>query len=342
MREVAVASGLSRATVSLVLRGSPQIPELTKERVREAMDRLGYIYDRRAAVMRTERTMTIGLVVTDIRNPYFAEVEMALDAVMHEAGYAVLQGYSRDDRERQQRLLKELAEHRVDGVVLIPSKETRSVHLNRLAALGIPMVLIARRVPGHETDYVGVNNVMAGRLLGEHLAEQGCRRVAFLGGPSRSTARAERQRGLAAGLRRHGLTFEPRLAIPTSADRKGGVNAVTALLQRGPLPEGIVCYSDVVAFGVLSGLRAAGVEPGSEVAVASFDDIAEARLQHPPLTSVATYPDLAGTEAARLLLERFEEPQAKPRRVLLKPRLHVRASTTGRSRTASMLEEGRQ
>jgi LacI family transcriptional regulator len=331
---VAAASGLSRATVSLVLRGSPQIPELTKQRVREAMERLGYIYDRRAAVMRTERTMTVGLVVTDVRNPYFAEVAMALEAVMHEEGYVLLQAYSRDDQEREQRLLEEMAQHRVDGVVLIPSKETRSVHLDRLAALRIPVVLIARRVPRHETDYVGVDNFMAGRLLAEHLASQGCRRVAFLGGPSRSTARAERQRGIAAGLRRYGVTFDNDLAIPTSADRKGGVNAVSALLQRGSLPEGIVCYSDVVAFGVLSGLRAAGVEPGSDAAVASFDDIAEARLQHPPLTSVATYPDLAGTEAARLLLQRFEEPDAKPRRVLLKPRLHVRASSTSRITTA--------
>jgi LacI family transcriptional regulator len=330
MRDVAAASGLSRATVSLALRGSPQIPELTKQRVREAVDRLGYVYDWRAAVMRTERTMTVGLVVTDVRNPYFAEVSMALEAVLEERGFALLQGYSRDDREREKRLLEEMAQHRVDGVVLVPSQETRAVHLRRLAGIGIPVVLTARRVRGHGTDYVGVDNVLAGRLLGEHLAAQGCRLIAFLGGPSRSTARAERQHGLALGLRRRGLPLEPRLTMPTSADREGGFSAITHLLEHSPLPEAIVCYSDVVAFGVLSGLRAAGVEPGAQVAVASFDDIAEARLQHPPLTSVATYPELTGVEAARLLLERLEAPGEPPRRVLLKPRLHVRASTTTR------------
>jgi LacI family transcriptional regulator len=329
MSDVATESGLSRATVSLVLRDSPQIPELTKQRVREAMERLGYLYDRRAAVMRTRRTMTVGVIVTDIRNPYFAELSMALEGVLHEHGFALLQGYSHDEQKREDRLLEEMVEHRVDGVFLIPSKETTSLDLrSRLALAGIPVVLVARQVVDHEADYVGVDNVQAGRLLADHLAGQGRRRIAFLGGPRRSTARAERMRGLSLGLRRHGQTLDRALCIPTSADRQGGVAAMEALPAGRHLPDAIVCYSDVVAFGVVSGLRAAGLEPGRDVALASFDDIAEAQLQHPPLTSVATHPDLVGTEAARLLLKRLDAPDAEPRRVLLEPHLAVRASST--------------
>jgi LacI family transcriptional regulator len=224
-----------------------------------------------------------------------------------------------------------MVEHRVDGVFLVPSKETTSGDLsNRLGLAGTPLVLIARHVAGHDADYVGVDNVLAGQLVAEHLAGEGCRRIAFLGGPSRSTARAERERGLSLGLRRHGLELEPVLAIPTSADRQGGIAAVQALLAEGAPPDGIVCYSDVVAFGVESALREAGLEPGRDVALASFDDIAEAQLQHPPLTSVATYPELVGAEAARLLLERLDAPDGEPRRVVLEPRLHVRASSTTR------------
>jgi Periplasmic binding protein-like domain len=113
------------------------------------------------------------------------------------------------------------------------------------------------------------------------------------------------------------------------------------LLARRPLPDGIVCYSDVVAFGVVSGLWMADVEPGRDVALASFDDIAEAQLQGPPLTSVATYPELAGAEAARLFMERLDAPDAKPRRVVLEPRLHVRASSSIRDRHPPNRREGR-
>jgi LacI family transcriptional regulator len=334
MSDVATESGLSRATVSLVLRDSPQIPELTKQRVREAMGRLGYIYDHRAAAMRTQRTMTVGVVVTNVRNPYFAELSMALEGVLHEHGFALLQGYSHDDQKREDRLLEEMVEHRVDGVFLVPSKETTSSDLSsRLGLAAMPLVFIVRHVVGHEADYVGVDNVLAGQLLADHLAGESCTRIAFLGGPFQSTARAERERGLSLGLGRHGLELKPALAIPTSADRQGGIAAVQALLAGGETrPDAIVCYSDVVAFGVESALREAGLEPGRDVALASFDDIAEAQLQRPPLTSVATYPELAGAEAARLLLERLDAPDAEPRRVVLEPRLHVRASSTTRDR----------
>jgi LacI family transcriptional regulator len=329
MKDVAQACGVSRATVSLVMRDSSQIPEETKARVRETMERLGYVYDHRAAVMRAERTMTMGLVATDVRNPYFAELTMALQAKLQEAGFALLLGYSLDDRAREDRLLEVMVQRHVDGVFVIPSKDTSSDDLERwLFTSQTPHVLIARRVDGHEADYVSADNVRAGELLGEHLALEGCRSVAFLGGPARSGVRAERQRGLRVALRRHGQTLDAELSIATSADRAGGRAAVETLLRTQPLPDAIACYSDAGAFGVLAGLRAAGVQPGTDVAVGSFDDILEASFTHPPLTSVATFPEQVGNEAARLLMEQLGAPDAPPQRILLSPRLSVRASTT--------------
>jgi LacI family transcriptional regulator len=155
--------------------------------------------------------------------------------------------------------------------------------------------------------------------------------MAFLGGP-RSTARSDRLRGLRAGLARHGLTLDGALSIVTGASRAEGIAAVEALLELGPVPDAIACYSDNVALGVVSGLRAAGLEPGSDVALGSFDDTPEASLQHPALTSVATFPDQVGAEACRLLLDRIESPELEPRRVLLTPQLRVRASSTTRRR----------
>jgi len=340
MKDVAAASGVSRATVSLVVRDSPQIPAETKARVRETMKRLGYVYDHRAAVMRADRTMTMGLVATDVRNPYFAELTMSLQTRLQEAGYALLLGYSLDDQEREDRLLEVMVQRHVDGVCIIPSKDTTSAGLQRwLFTSETPHVLIARRVKGHDADYVGADNVRAGALLGEHLALEGCQTVAFLGGPARSGARAERQRGLTTALRRHGVAWDKRLSIATTADRAGGATAVGTLMGQGPLPDAIVCYSDAVAFGAIGALRAAGVEPGTDVAVGSFDDILEASLTHPPLTSVATFPEQVGSEAARLLIDRIASPEAPPERVLLSPRLSVRASTTTRTQRAPVAGE---
>jgi LacI family transcriptional regulator len=331
LKDVAAECGISRATVSLVIREEPRVAEATRKRVLEAMARLNYVYDRRAAVMRTQRTMTVGLVVTDILNPFFAELAMALEVALNEHGYAVLLGYSRDDRDREDRLLGVMVEHRVDGVFLLPSQDTSSKDL-ALRLGDTPHVLIARRVAGHEAAYVGVDNVQAGRLLGEHFAERGFREVAFLGGPERSTAGIDRQRGLAVGLRRSGLELGRTLSIPSDATRAGGLVAAKELLTRGTRPDVIACYNDVVAFGVFSGLRAAGLEPGRDIALASFDDIPEAELQHPPLTSVATYPEQVGAEAGRLLRARIEDPDLPPSEVLIPPKLSIRASTMGSHR----------
>jgi LacI family transcriptional regulator len=341
MSDVASACGVSRATVSLVVRDSPQIPRDTKVRVRATMERLGYVYDHRAAAMRAERTMTMGLVATDIRNPYFAELTMALQTRLQEAGFALLLGYTLDDRDREARLLEVMVQRRVDGVCVIPAKDTTSADLQRwLFSSGTPHVLIARRVYGHDADYVGADNVRAGTLLGEHLALEGFRSVAFLGGPAGSGARAERQQGLQDAFARHKLALDERLSIATSADRAGGVAAVEALVDLGPLPDAVVCYSDAVAFGVMAGLRAAGVDPGRDVAIASFDDIPEAAVSHPPLTSVATFPEQVGVEAARLLIERLGAPDAAPQQVLLSPRLSVRASTTAHHTPTSTTQTG--
>jgi LacI family transcriptional regulator len=334
MKDVAAASGVSRATVSLVVRDSPQIPDETKARVRAAIERLGYVYDHRAAVMRSPHTMTVGLIVTDIRNPYFAELTMALEVEFQEDGRALLMGYSQDDRQSEERLLGLMVEHHVDGVLILPSKDTTKADLERrLDMPGTPYVLVSREVPELDADYVGVDNIRAGTLLGEHFASEGFERVAFLGGPPQSSARAERQRGLGIGLSHHGIELDDTLSIPTNAERVGGIEAVQTLLRASPTPDAIACYSDVVAFGVMLGLRSAGLDPGLDVAIGSFDDIPEAELQHPPLTSVATYPERVGAEAARLLKERIEDPELATRRVLLSPRLSVRESTTS-SRTS--------
>ncbi|MGN9847349.1 LacI family DNA-binding transcriptional regulator [Nonomuraea sp. H19] len=321
---MAADSGVSRATVSLVLRDSPQIAEATKQRVRESMVRLGYVYNRRAADMRNQQSRTLGLVVTTVRNPYFAELMMSIEQVAHHAGYTLLQGYSLDETARQRKLLETMAEHRIDGLILLPAHGSRPEDLlETVGAAGIPHVLVARSIPGYPTDYVGADNIVSGRLIGEHLAAINVGSVAFAGGPAESTARSDRLSGLRQALRTAGIPVVKDLPLA----HQNGADLVAAVLSGGR-PDAIVAYSDMYAFGLVNGLRAHGVEPGRDVAVASFDDVPDAAVQQPGLTSAAGFPDRVGAEAARLLVDRAGDPALPPRRVVIAPRLSIRESTT--------------
>jgi LacI family transcriptional regulator len=326
--DVAAASGVSRAAVSLVLQDSNRVSAVTKERVRRVMAELGYVYDRRAANLRMQKSMTVGLIVTNVRNPYFAELTMSIEQRLHEAGYTLLLGYSHDELDRQRRLLASMTEHRVDGIVLLPAAETTAQSLAMLnGGGGTPHVLIARKVRGHAADYAGVANVKAGGLLGRHLIEIGARVVAFVGGPAGSIARTERERGLRKELETAGLSIPPENSIGSPSTPSGGMEAAEKLLALGPAPDVIVAYSDAVAFGVLHTLHDRGLQVGHDVAVAGFDNTTEARHQNPPLTSVATFPELIGDEATQLLLARIEDPGRAPKSVVVAPQLNVRQST---------------
>ncbi|MGN9846827.1 LacI family DNA-binding transcriptional regulator [Nonomuraea sp. H19] len=328
IKDVAADCGVSKATVSLVLRDSPQIGEDTKQRVRESMVRLGYVYNRRAADMRSQRSRTLGLVVTHLRNPYFAELTMAIEDAASTNGYTLFQGFSRDEVPRQRRLLETMAEHRIDGLILLPSHDSRQEDLREaLGGARLPHVLIARSVRGYDCDYVGADNVRSGVLVGEHLGTLGVSSAAFLGGAEGSSARGDRIEGLNVGLRSAGVTSPLALSLPAIGD-EGGISLVDRMLERIPCPDAIVAYNDMYAVGVMNGLRARGIIPGRDVAVASFDDVPDAAFQQPPLTSAAGHPEIVGARATRLLLDRLEDPDRAPRSVLVEPDLIPRASTT--------------
>jgi LacI family transcriptional regulator len=158
----------------------------------------------------------------------------------------------------------------------------------------------------------------------EHLVSNGHRRIAFVGGPAGSSARRDRAQGLRSVLQQHAIPTDESLFITSPVTREGGRQAILDLLSRTDPPTAALCYNDIVAFGVLLGLQATGRQPGRDFDVIGFDDIEEAALWQPALTTVAIDPQRIGAEAAQLLLERIENPDAPPRRVILPPRLVVR------------------
>lgn len=326
LSDVARRASVSRATASLVLRDSPLVAAETRRRVEDAMRQLDYVAHRGAAGLRTRRSGSVGLIVTDVSNPFFAELTTGVEERLDDAGRVVLLGSSGDAPAKQERLLGTMREYNADGLLLCPAEGAEDGTVRLLRRRRPPVVLLVRYLPAVEADYVGVDNVTGAELGTEHLIAHGHRRIAFIGGPAHSSARRDRLQGYADTLRRHGLPVAEVLTPVSAPTRDGGLAAIRALLAFDESPTAALCYNDVVAFGVMLGVQAAGQVVGRDLAVVGCDDIAEAALWSPPLTTLSISPRAIGAGAADLLLERIDRPDEAPRQIILTPALRVRAS----------------
>jgi LacI family transcriptional regulator len=276
------------------------------------MVELGYVYNRAAASLRTQHSDAIGVVLTNITNPYFAEFAAGLQDALTSSGTVPLLAVSGEDRALQRRLVKSLVERNVDGIVLVPAHGTQPGDLPDL--VGTPLVLLARRLDGLDVDYVGAQNRDGGYAAAEHLYSHGCRRIAFVGGFTDSSARQERAGGVAEFLNDHGLTLNADHSVVCEPARPQAREAAMRLLTANPdvdepnvdgsNVDGIVCFSDVVAFGVVDAIADLGRTVGSDVRVIGFDDVHDAGLNRPSLSSVAVPARETGRRAGELVLER--------------------------------------
>ncbi len=327
LADVAEDAGVSRSTASLVLRNSPLVSDRTRDHVRSSMQKLGYVYNRAAASLRAQRSHTVGLAVTDITNPFFAELAVGIEAHLDEARYTVLLTNTAERLDKQDRLLATMQGYQIDGLLLCPARGTTLSTVDHLRKANLPFVLITRYLPGSDVDYVGADNIAGATMAIEHLLMLGHRRIAFLGGPADSSARQDRLTGYQRALATHGVPVDSTLSVTSPVTREGGRDAMRALLARPSPPTAVLCYNDVVAFGAMLALDAAGQTPGEDVSIVGFDNIADSALWHPALTTVSIPPRRIGEEAVRLLLNRIAHPDDAPQQIALSPELIVRDST---------------
>lgn len=326
--DVAKDAGVSRATASLVLRNSALVADATRERVLASMEKLGYVYNRAAASLRAQRSQTIGLVVTDITNPFFAELAVSIESQLDSAGYALMLSNTMDQTEKQGRLLRAMNGRQVDGLLFCPAEGTTHETIAQLAQWNLPTVLIAREIEGASYDYAGADNRLGALLAGRHLIEQGHRKIAFLGGTAHASARAQRVAGLAEAIQEAGMEWKPAYSILSPVSRKGGFAAVQEALALPDPPTAALCYNDVVAFGAMLGLQSMSIHPGIDFALVGFDDIEDAALVRPSLTTVAIKPDDIGKAGIDLLLQRINNPDRPYECQVQTPELMVRETTT--------------
>ncbi|GIL01912.1 MAG: transcriptional regulator [Alphaproteobacteria bacterium] len=319
--------GVSTATVSLALRDSPLVAEATRERIKRSAVELGYIYNRRAASLRTSRSGIIGVVVHDIMNPFFAEILMAIEDELGAHRQTFLLCNHRDDILIQTNFIDTLLQFGADGVILSPAIGTTAADIAKIEKSGLPVVMIARWVPGATAPVFRGDDKQGIRMATTHLIELGHRRIAFIGGRRETSTGRDRREGYLTAMREHGLEPDPAWQMGSQATRKAGYDSVRAMFEAGIRPTGIVCFNDLVAIGVLSGLRSLGLVPGHDVAVTGYDDISEAEIASPALTTVWNGQQEAGRRAARAMLAILAGQPVARDKVLIAPQLRVREST---------------
>lgn len=322
LKQIADAAGVSRSTVSLVLRDSPLVARATRVRVQEAMAAAAYVYNRGAARLRTGVSQTVGLIVSEITNPFYAELTAGIDAALDRAGWLAFLANSGDQAERQDRFIRRIREQGADGIILGPAEGTPRDLPEQLRRSRFPCVQVLRQVGDGACDYVGPDYALGMTLAVEHLIGRGHRRIGYLRSPRQTSATRDRLAGFTATLARHGLPPGP--VVSCAHSRAQAASVVTDLMQHPARPTALVCHNDVMALGVLAGLARLCLKPGADMAVVGFDNIAEATTSVPPLTTIATRPTEVGAEAADLLLRRIADRSGSPERIVLPPRLVVR------------------
>lgn len=319
--DVAKKAGVSVASVSRALSGLPGVSESTRIRVEAAVKALDYRPDLAARRLRSRRTNKLGLIVSDICNPFFTEIGRAVEDVAYQHRMRVMLCNSDEDPEKEAFYLEMMRDENVSGVILSPT-------LPLLAGLKtsdhpFPLVLVDRCERDSEVDAVVLDNFDAGFRLTEHLIAQGMRRIVFLYGSAGSTG-AQRHQGYLAAMAAAGLAPD---AEPIAPRAERAREVVEVLLGRKPLPDALLASNGLILQGVVEAARALKVSFPDEIALAGFDDMPWTRLIEPGITVVAQPTYEIGRAAIELLLARIASPEQAVRRLVMRGELKIRGSS---------------
>jgi LacI family transcriptional regulator len=330
--DVAKLAGVSQSMVSYILNENTnlKISKETRQRVFEAMTRLGYVPNNLARSLRSGQTQTVGLVVPDNSNPFFAEIARQIEDLVFERGFSLILCNTDGDAHKESTYVDVLLTKQVDGVILI-SANGSTASLEHLQQSGIPYVLTDRNIEGVHADLVLVDNLVGGYLATRYLVELGMRRIACISGPVR-TSSGDRVKGYEKALAEAGIDLDPSLIVASTYTIEGGIASMNSLLDSGPAPDGLFACNDMIALGAMRAAREHGLRVPQDLSVVGFDDIVLAHAIEPQLTTISQPISEIVREVTRLLFVRIEQKmetvkEIEAQRIVLQPQLIVRNST---------------
>ncbi len=327
IKDVAEAAGVSTATVSRVLSNGLHVRPEVRERVMAAVERLGYRPNLVARSLRSQQSNTIGLIVSDIRNPFFTSISRAVEDVAYEQGFSVFLCNTDENPEKEAIYLNLQRDENVAGVIFSPTRQTLA---NFTAAnLNFPLVVIDRSLPDGDVDVVQLDNVDAGYRLTTHLIENGYQRIAALCGEM-STTGIERRAGYEKALRAYGLAPPAEQVKYIQPKIEAGYAATLKLLASAEPPDALFTTNSLLGAGALQAIRERDLTIPDDIALVTFDETTWASLVQPPITLIAQPTYEIGKTATELLLQRVANPNRPTRQVILKGQLLVRGSSAPR------------
>ncbi|SFQ31182.1 LacI family DNA-binding transcriptional regulator [Variovorax sp. 770b2] len=327
IKDVALRAGVSVTTVSHVVNDTRHVSAKGRERVELAIRELGYVPNAMARSLKSNTTSTLGMLIPNSSNPYFAEIVRIVEDRCFGAGYTLVLCNTDDEPRRQSVYLQVLAERRIDGLIVVSTGDDDSL-VTQLQGLRIPTVLVDREIADPSCDLVETAHMQGGLLAVRHLLSLGHKRIACIGGPVGLTPSEQRIEGWRMALAEAGTTPNADALLWRGGfTSQSGYEAMHAILRTEHPPSAVFVCNDLMAIGALRAAHESGVHVPDELSIVGFDDIELSAYTSPPLTTVAQPKERIGALAVDMLLERVGGKRRDARKVVLQPELRVRAST---------------
>jgi DNA-binding LacI/PurR family transcriptional regulator len=329
IKDIARIAGVSHSTVSRALRSSPLIPEKTRLRIQRIAEKHGYSADAVARSLTTRKTLTIGVVVTSIADPFNSDIVGGIEDVANQAGYSVVLATSQADPERELAVVKTLRERRVDGV-LVASSRVGALYAEHFANLEIPLVLLNNQHPAEVVHSVTIDNHDGAAQIAAHLAALGHTRIGYLGDRLGLHSDRERYEGFRDALRRRGIRLAKEFVVRGDGKTQGARDSVAPLLRKADRPTAIFCYNDMSALGVIEEAENVGIDVPGQLSICGFDGLFFAPFLKVPLTTVQQPRTEIGRRAMEMLLARLGpegESDQEQKTIKIKGQLVIRGST---------------
>jgi LacI family transcriptional regulator len=323
LQDIARETGYSVNTVSHALSGKTDISESTRKKITEAAERLGYVGNYAASSMRTGKSMVVGVIIPDIKNPYFSVVVHEIEQYLFGIGYTVTVFSTDESSELEREAIKACRLRNMDGIIICPTQKSRA-NIEMLRNLNVPYILISRHFDSFTDPFVGTDDLKGGYMATRHLIELGHKKIAFFNADQRISCSRDRAQGYRSALADSGLEYDPSLIFCLSTTTQiNSFEAVEQFFADCPDCTAVVAFNDIIAFQVINFLHRSGRRVPEDISVVGFDNICCDFTFPLPLTSISTSKKAMAEWSARKLLNMMHGDTEKCH-VVLNPQLLVR------------------
>ena len=325
LKDIGKQVGVSATTVSRALNNKPDISYETKKKIKEVAERLGYSPNALARSLKAKKTGSIGVLIGDIADPFFAPIVKGVENTARKMGYNIILCDTGEEYEQEKIALQTMLEKRVDGLLITPS-QTEYNDILELKRRKIPFVLVGRHFDLVESDYVITDDIKGAFLATDYLIKKGHKKILFINGPTYISSAKERLVGYKRALQEHAILFDSSLVREGALEMEDGYRIMKQVLSTGTKFTAVFAYCDFVILGVMKALEEAKLKIPEDIAVVGYDNVAFARFLRVPLTTVHIPKYELGKEAMKLLKKKIEGEIKEPRAVILQTELVIRKS----------------